>query len=123
MVTPPHPCAAMHASHVLSARCRSWVCATTQEASIAAAAAAPGCLQALLAAVDRLVADASGLDRLLAQRMLAAASSWLRHVRSIATTYRMTTRPPPSKPSLYVGSLLRAPVVRLCLLCSVLLTV
>jgi hypothetical protein len=63
--------------------------------------------------VDRVIADMSCMEQLVASQMLLAAATWLRHVKSIATTYRMTARPPPSKPSHYAASLLRTPMVRL----------
>jgi hypothetical protein len=70
-------------------------------------------VQAVQSSVDRVVADMSCMEQLVASQMLLAAATWLRHVKSIATTYRMTARPPPSKPSHYAASLLRSPMVRL----------
>ena len=71
-----------------------------------------GGVQAVKSSVDKVVADMAGLEQVVAAHMLVAATTWLRHVRSIATTYRMTARPPPSKPSHYAASLLRTPLVR-----------
>lgn len=73
-------------------------------------------MQAVQSSVDKVITDMSGLEGLVASQMLVAAATWLRHVKSIATTYRMTARPPPSKPSHYASSLLRSPTV--CPFCS-----
>ena len=69
-------------------------------------------MQAVQLSVDKVVADMGGLEQVVATHMLVAASTWLRHVKSIASAYRMTGRSPPSTPSHYVAPLLRAPLVR-----------
>lgn len=69
-------------------------------------------MQGVLAASAIMLEGTAGIEEHIVQRMLAMSASWKRRVLSIAATYRMTSRPPPSKPSHYVASLLEGPMVR-----------
>eukprot|EP00892_Ulva_mutabilis_P004841 jgi/Ulvmu1/2729/UM014_0186.1 len=65
--------------------------------------------QGVTAAITQMLQGKHGVEDIIVKRMLVASASWKRRVLSIAATYRMTARPPPSKPSHYVPLLLEGP--------------
>ena len=69
-------------------------------------------LQAFDGAIARVEAGRGACEALLVQSVSNSVKPALLHVRSIAATYSMASRPAPVKPSHYVGSLLRGAEVR-----------
>ena len=64
--------------------------------------------------MSRVEQSAGPSEGLIVDLIRESAKPALLHVRSIAATYRMAARPPPSKASHYVGSLLRSIEVGCC---------
>lgn len=64
-------------------------------------------LQAFESAVSQVESSRRPCEALLVQSVSNAVKPALLHVRSIAATYSMASRPAPVKASHYVGSLLR----------------
>ncbi|KAK9821420.1 hypothetical protein WJX81_002272 [Elliptochloris bilobata] len=73
-------------------------CAPQQAAEAAAAA--------LDAAAESLERQAQGVAAALGAELATGCAAALRHVRAVTATYRMTTRPPPSRPSHYAAGIL-----------------